>query len=107
MLSDFSQSGIAYEADLLDVPVMISHEAEVGRHCSETLPPGKRRGLDDDAGEISRLLNVWVDCFRELGKIALLEGFLEPHIQNGVRGVEGVFDHVLLLAYRCGLTQCD
>ena len=41
LLGDFSQGGIGYESDPLDVLVMASHKAEVGRHCSKALPSRK------------------------------------------------------------------
>jgi hypothetical protein len=100
MLCDSSQGGISYKANLPDVLVMIPHEAEVGRHCAKTFPSGKGRDLDNEAGEISGFFNVWVDRFRELHKVALLERGLWSHVQNGVRSVEGVFNHEMLLPYQ-------
>src|ERR1035437_1207096 len=99
MLGDIAQGGISYEGNLLDVLVVISHEAEVGRHCAQAFPSGKRWGLDDKSRELSGFSNVWVDRFRKLHKVALLKCGLWSQIKNGVRSVEGVFNHVLLLQY--------
>src|SRR5687768_12744901 len=93
-LSDCAHSGIGYDGDLLDVLVMISHEAEVGRHGAETFPFGKRRGLDHDACDTSRLLNMRVDRFREPSKVASLETIPDLRMQDGVRRVECVVDHL-------------
>ena len=59
---------------------VIPHEAEVGCHRVKIFPAGKRRGLDDEAGEISGFPNVWVDRFRQLHEIAALERGLWSHI---------------------------
>jgi hypothetical protein len=99
MLGDISQGGIGYEGNLLDMLLVISHETEVGRHGSETFPSRECRGIDDKTRETSGFSNVWVDRFREFHKVALLESGLWSHVQNGLRSVEGVFDHDLLLRY--------
>jgi len=99
MLCDISYGGIGNKANLLDVLVMIPHEAGVGRHCAKAFPPGKRGDLDDEACEISGFQNVRVHDFRELHKVLLLERGPWSHIQNGLRRVEGVFDHVWLLSF--------
>ena len=104
MLCDISQGGIGYEANILYVPVMISNEAKVGRHCPETFPSRKHRSLDDKTGEVSGFFNVRVDCFCELHKVVLPKRGLWSYIQNSVRSIEAVFDHVLLLQIYCCLT---
>jgi hypothetical protein len=43
--------------------VVIAHEAQVRRHRADAVPAGKRRDLDDDAGELARLLDVRIDRF--------------------------------------------
>jgi len=80
MLGHVPEGGIGDDANLLDVLVVVSHEAEVGRHCSETFPSGKPRGFDDEAGEPSGFSNKWVDRFRELLKVAFCERGLGSHI---------------------------
>ena len=95
MLSDISQVGIGYNADLLDVLVMISHKTKMARHCPEALPSWKGGDLDDETGEISLFFNVGVNRVRELRKVALFKLGLGSHIQNRMRAVERVFDHVL------------
>src|SRR5918993_4556287 len=95
-LSHSAHGGISHHGDLLDVSVVISYEAEVGRHCAKTLPSGKSRGLDHDAREASRLLDIRVDRFRELSEVALLETTRNLHMQDGVRRVECVIDHLWL-----------
>ena len=71
-LRDVSHGGVGHQANLLDVLVMISHEADVGRHCPEIFPSGKLGGLDDEAGETTRFCDVGVDGYRELREVALL-----------------------------------
>jgi len=73
---------------------MISHKAKVARHCAEALPAWKSSDLDDETGESSPFLNVGINRFRELHKVALLKLGLRSYIQNGIRLVEGVFEHV-------------
>ena len=51
MLSDISQRGIGYDADLLDVLVVISHESEMSDHRSEAFPSGERWDFDDETRE--------------------------------------------------------
>src|SRR4029450_8429305 len=94
MLSDISQCGIGYKADLLDVLVMISHKSKMACHCAEALPAWKGRGLDDGTCESAPFFNVGVNRFRELHKVALSKLRLRSHIQNRMLLVECVFDHV-------------
>jgi len=70
MLSDISQRGIGYDADLLDVLVVISHKAKMARHCPKALPSRKGGDLDDETGEISPLFNVGINRLRELHEVA-------------------------------------
>src|SRR4030095_6199827 len=103
MLSDIPQWGIGYNADLLDVLVMISHKSKMACHCAEALPAWKGSGLDDETCESSPLFNVGINRFRELHKVALFKLRLRSHIQNRMRLVECVFDHVSA-RYGCRLT---
>jgi len=82
MLGDISQGGISDQANLLDVFVMIAHEAKVGGYGAKTVPPGKLRCLNDDTGKIPGLLDVRVNCFRKFNKVAFLERGLRSHIQK-------------------------
>ncbi len=93
MLSEISQGGIGYNADLLDVLMVISHKTKMTRHSPEALPSWKGGDLDDETGEISLFFDVRVNRFRELHKVALLKLGLGSHIQKRMRGVERVFDH--------------
>jgi len=94
MFCDISQSGVRYESDSLYALVMIANEAKVGDHRPQTLPSGERRGVNDEAGKTAGCLDVWIDRLRELHKVVLLERRFWSHDQDGVRGVEVVFDHV-------------
>ena len=80
MLGDISKRGIGYDADLLDVLVMISHKTKMARHCPEALPSRKGGDLDDETGEISLFFNVGINRFRELHKVAVFKAGLWPHI---------------------------
>ena len=93
MLSDITQGGIGYDADLLDVFVVISHKAKMARHCPKALPSRKGGDLDDETGETSPLFNVGINRLRELHKVAFFKLGFGSHIENGIRFVEAVFDH--------------
>jgi len=79
MLGYVSQGGVGDEGNFLDVPVVIAHETEVVRQCAEGLPSRKGRGIDDDAGKPASPPNKWIDCFREVGKVALFERSFRSH----------------------------
>ena len=93
MLSDISQRGIGYDADFLDVLVVISHKAKMARHCPKGLPSRKGGDLDDETGEISPLFDVGINRLRELHEVAFFKLGFGSHIQNRIRLVESVFDH--------------
>src|SRR5262249_26028290 len=94
LLHEIAQSGVGDDGHLLDVLVVISNEAEVGGHCAEAVPSGKRRRLDDQPGKIACLLDERIDGLRELREVVLLERGLRSNEEDGVLGVEAVFDHV-------------
>jgi hypothetical protein len=73
LLRDLSESGIGDDRDLLDLPVVIAHESEVGRHGAQTLPSRKRRDLDDETGQTSGLGDVGVDGPGKCGEVAFRE----------------------------------
>src|SRR6478672_7430273 len=102
MLCDISQVGVRYDADFLDALVMISNEAKLVDHCPKTLPSRERRGFDDEAGKTAGCLDVRVDRLRQFHKVVLLDRRLWLHEQDGMLGIEVVFDHVSLLYDRCG-----
>src|SRR5271166_423902 len=102
MLCDISQGGVRYDSDSLYALVMISNKAKLVDHCSKTLPSRERRGFDDETGQTTGCLDVRVDRLREFHKVVLLDRRLWLHVQDGMLGIEVVFDHVSLLYDRCG-----
>src|SRR4029077_1436103 len=102
MLGDISQVGVRYDCDSLDPLVMSSNEAKLIDHCAKTLPSRKRRSFDDEASQTTGCLDVRVDRLREFHKVVLLGRRSWWHEQDGMLGIEFVFDHVSLLYNRCG-----
>ena len=72
-LRDGTQRGVGHDGDLADALVMVSYEAEVGRHRAEAVPAGKRGDLDDEPGEPARRFDVRIDCSRQLHEVVALE----------------------------------
>ena len=72
MLRNISQSGVGYQSNLLDMLVMVSYKAKVRCHCSEILPAGKLRCINDQAGKSSRLFDIWINSLGESLKITFL-----------------------------------
>lgn len=105
MRCNISHSGVGYEANSLDVLVMFTNETEVGHDGSEVVPSREFRSLDDQTGENPALFNIWINRFRDLQKVVLLERGLGPYIQNRVSGVEIMFDHLLLLPALLGVSR--
>src|SRR5271166_2727659 len=97
MLCDISQVGVRYDSDSLYALVMISNKAKLVDHCPKTLPSRKRRSFDDEASQTTGCLDVRVDRLREFLKVVLLDRRLWLHMQDGMLGIEVVFDHVSLL----------
>src|SRR6476619_1899566 len=102
MFCDISQGGVRYDSDSLYALVMISDKAKLVDHCPKTLPSGERRGFDDETGKTAGCLDVRVDRLRRFHEVVLLDGRFWLHVQDGVLGIEVVFDHVSLLYDRCG-----
>ena len=69
----------------------------MARHCAEAVPAWKGSDLDDETGESAPLFDVGINRFRELLKVGLFKLGLRSHIQNRMRLVECVFDHLRLL----------
>jgi hypothetical protein len=87
-------NGESVTTPIFNVLVMISHKSKMACHCAEALPAWKGSGLDDETCESSPFFNVGINRFRELHKVALFKLRLRSHIQNRMRFVECVFDHV-------------
>src|SRR6476620_5533779 len=102
MLCDISQVGVRDDSDSLDALVMISNKAKLVDHGPKTLPSRKRRGFDDEASQTTGGLDVRVDRLREFQEVILLDRRFWLHVQDGMLGIEVVFDHVSLLYDRCG-----
>src|SRR5215831_12672673 len=92
-----SQRSVGHDGNLSDALVVLANEAKVSRHRTETVPPGKGGHLDEDAGEIAVGFDVGVDRGRKLSEIRRGEGGPGAQVEDGVRRVEPVFDHVKLL----------
>ena len=71
-------------------------------HCPKTPPSGERRGFDDETGKTAGCVDVRVDLLREFHKVVLLDRRFWLHVQDGMLGIEVVFDHVSLLYNRGG-----
>src|SRR6476469_2878125 len=97
MLGDIAQVGVRYDSDSLDALVMISNKAKLVDHCPESLPSRKRRSFDDEASQTTGCLDVRVDRLREFLKVVLLEPRFWLPVEDGMFGIEVVFDHVSLL----------
>ena len=54
------------------------------------------------AGKTASCLDVRVDRLREFDKVVLLDRRFWLHVQDGMLGIEVVFDHLSLLYDRCG-----
>ena len=73
---------------------MIAHKAKMARHGAEAVPAWKGSDLDDETGESASFFDVGINRCRELLKVGLLKLGLRSHIQNRMRLVECVFDHL-------------
>jgi hypothetical protein len=76
---------------------MFPNEAEVADHRPETVPAGERRGADNEAGKVAIGLDLGVYGLRELDEIILVKRGLRSHQQDGMRGIQFVFDHVAMI----------
>src|SRR6478609_1638144 len=97
MLCHISQVGVRYDSDPLYALVMISNEAKLIDHCPKTSPSRERPGFDDETGKTAGCLDVRVDRLRQFHKVVLLERRFWLHEQDGMLGIEVVFDHLSLL----------
>lgn len=61
MLGDISDVRIGDGRYLLDALVMVPDKTKVGDHRSETVPTREFRGVDDEAGKITRCLDLGVN----------------------------------------------
>src|SRR6476661_1090025 len=102
MLCNVSHVGVRYDSDSLYALVMISNEAKLVDHCPKTPPSREPRSFDDEARKAAGCLDVRVDRLRELHKVVVLDRGFWLHVQDGMLGIEAVFDHVSLLYDRCG-----
>src|SRR4029077_15359070 len=102
MLCDISHMGVRDASDSLDALVMISNEAKLVDHCPKTPPSREPRSFDDEARKAAGCLDVRVDRLREFHKVVVLDRRFWLHVQDGMLGIEVVFDHVSLLYNRCG-----
>src|SRR6185436_17159057 len=96
MLCDISHVGVRYDSDSLYALVMISNEAKLVEHCPKTPPSREPRSFDDEARKAAGCLDVRVDRLRELHKVVVLDRGFWLHVQDGMLGIEVVFDHVSL-----------
>src|SRR6476660_7419622 len=96
MLGDISDVGVRYDSDSLYALVMISNEAKLVDHCSKTPPSREPGSLDDEARKTAGCLDVRVDRLREFHKVVLLDRRFWLHVQDGMLGIEVVFDHLTL-----------
>src|ERR1700751_5178891 len=97
MLSDIPDMRVCDNRDFLDVLLMIPDEAKMGHHRSETVPARERRGVDNEVPKIASCLNLGVNRRCQLDEIVLVQLGLWSHQQNGMRSIQVVFDHGLLL----------
>src|SRR6476469_8597411 len=102
MLCNISHMGVRCDCDSLDALVMIANEAKLIDHCPKTFPSGERRGFDDETGKTAGRLDVRVDRLREFHEVVLLDRRFWLHMQDGMLGIEVVFDHLSLLYDRRG-----
>src|SRR5262249_7497565 len=92
---NISHVGVRYDGDFLDVHVMISNEAKVVDHRRKAVP-GEPRCLDDETSKTAGRLDVRVDRLGNVDKVVPLDGRFHLHVQDGMLGIEVVFDHVSL-----------
>src|SRR4029079_11380166 len=102
MLCDISHVGVRYDSDSLDALVMIANEAKLVDHCPKTPPSRQPSSFDDQARKTAGCLDVRVDRLREFDEVVLLDRRFWMHVQDGMLGIEVVFDHLSLLYDRCG-----
>jgi hypothetical protein len=72
--------------------VMISNKAKVVDHYPRLSHPGNAGAFDNEAGKTAGCLDVRIDRVREFYKVILLKRRLWSHVQDGMRGIEVVFD---------------
>jgi hypothetical protein len=63
--------------------------------------PGNAGALIDEAGKIASCFDLGVNRLCQLDEIVLVERGLRSHLQDGMRGIQLVVDHVLLLNDCC------
>src|SRR6478735_8274603 len=97
MLGDISDVGVRYDSDSLYALVMIANEAKLVDHCPKTPPSREPRSLDDEARKAAGCLDVRVDRLREFDEVVVLDRRFWLHVQDGMLGIEVVFDHLWLL----------
>src|SRR6476620_4279732 len=97
MLCDISHVGVRYDSDSLDALVMIANEAKLVDHCPKTPPSRQPSSFDDHARKTAGCLDVRVDRLREFHEVVLLDRRFWMHVQDGMLGIEVVFDHLSLL----------
>lgn len=90
---DLAERGVGHDADLPDALVVVAHEPEVGRHRTEAFPAGKRGDLDDEAGQVALFGDVGIDGLGQCREVPLPKRRRGSHVQDGVLGIESVFDH--------------
>src|SRR5262245_25478162 len=96
MLCDISHVGVRDDSDSLYALVMISNKAKLVDHRPKTLPSRQPRSFDDEARKTAGCLDVWVDGLREVHKVVLFDRRFWLHVQDGMLGIEVVFDHLSL-----------
>src|SRR5262245_14099697 len=96
MLCDISHVGVRYDSDSLYAVVMISNEAKLVDHCPNTPPSLEPWGFDDEARKTAGCLDVGVDRLRKFHKVIVLDRGFWLHVQDGMLGIEVVFDHLSL-----------
>ena len=74
-----------------------SDKAKLVDHCRKTLPSRKRRGFDDEAKKGRRLPRCAGRPPSRVSQSRLLDRGFWLHVQDGMLGIEVVFDHVSLL----------
>src|SRR6185312_1615500 len=102
MLCDISHVGVRSDSDSLDALVMIANEAKLVDHCPKTPPSRQPSSFDDQARKTAGRLDVRVDRLREFDEVVLLDRRFWLHMQDGMLGIQVVFDHLSLLYNRCG-----
>src|SRR6476619_5902175 len=92
MLCNVSHVGVRYDSDSLYALVMISNEAKLVDHCPKTPPSREPRSFDDEARKAAGCLDVRVDRLREFHKVVVLDRGFWWYVQDGMLGIEVVFD---------------